>query len=142
MWIGVQAEPYLFALQRNKKPHKYDFSAGPNRRRSRDPNFKSIRFYRYLVRFWRGPASTLIAIFDLRMPGMDGFEVLRRLRTRVDFKSDLLVIVLTADTAVDLRAQCLELGANEMLFKPVAMDALGDVIVRVLASAGWGGVIE
>ncbi|GHH26580.1 hypothetical protein GCM10008023_41350 [Sphingomonas glacialis] len=76
------------------------------------------------------------------MPGMDGFEVLRRLRTRVDFKSDLLVIVLTADTAVDLRAQCLELGANEMLFKPVAMDALGDVIVRVLASAGWGGVIE
>lgn len=83
-----------------------------------------------------------LVLLDLRMPNMDGFEVLRRLRTRVDAKSYLPVIVLTADTAVNLRARCLELGANEVLFKPVAMDALFDVIGSVLASAGSGGVIE
>ncbi len=83
-----------------------------------------------------------LILLDLRMPNMDGFEVLRQVRARVDSKSDLPVIVLTADTAVDLRARCIELGANEVLFKPVAMDALFDVIGRVLASAGSGGVIE
>ena len=80
----------------------------------------------------------VIVLLDLRMPGMDGFETLQRIRARGDAKASLPVIVLTADTAVDLRERCLEVGADDVLFKPVAMDALFDAIGRVLATRGGG----
>jgi CheY-like chemotaxis protein len=53
----------------------------------------------------------------------------------------LPIIVVTADTAVDLRERCVSAGADEVLFKPVAMDALFDAIGRLLAQ-GEGGVIS
>ncbi|PKP90692.1 MAG: response regulator [Alphaproteobacteria bacterium HGW-Alphaproteobacteria-16] len=74
-----------------------------------------------------------VILVDLRMPGMDGIEAIERIRARNDAKADLPVIVVTADTAVDLRERCLTAGADEVLFKPVAMDALFDTIGRVLA---------
>ena len=80
-------------------------------------------------------------LLDLRMPGMDGIEALRRIRARSDAKANLPVIVVTADTAVDLRERCLAEGADEVLFKPVAMDALFDAIGRMLARPGAGGII-
>ncbi|PMY02001.1 response regulator, partial [Pseudomonas sp. MPR-R2A5] len=48
-----------------------------------------------------------IVLLDLRMPGMDGFETLRHIRARSDAKAHLPVIVVTADTAVDLRERCI-----------------------------------
>ncbi len=74
-----------------------------------------------------------LVLLDLRMPGMDGFEVIRRIRMRDDAKRDLPIIVVTADAAVDLAERCLHAGADEVLFKPVAMDALFDAIGRILA---------
>ena len=74
-----------------------------------------------------------MVLLDLRMPGVDGFETLRRIRERGDAKGEVPVIVVTADTAVDLRERCLSLGADEVLFKPVAMDALFDTIGAVIA---------
>lgn len=79
-----------------------------------------------------------VVLVDLRMPGTDGFETIRRIRARDDEKGKLPIIVVTADTAVDLRARCLGLGADDVLFKPVAMDALFDSIGRVLASRDGG----
>ncbi|WP_109806114.1 response regulator [Sphingosinithalassobacter portus] len=77
-----------------------------------------------------------VVLVDLRMPGMDGMEALRRIRARDDAKAQLPLIVVTADTAVDLRQRCLEAGADEVMFKPVAMDSLFDTIGRVLATRG------
>lgn len=82
-----------------------------------------------------------LILLDLRMPGMDGFEALRRIRARSDAKSDLPVIILTADTAVDLRERCLADGADEVLFKPVAMDSLFDAIGRMLAKRSGDAMI-
>jgi len=83
-----------------------------------------------------------VALVDLRMPGMDGFEAIRRIRARDDEKRKLPIIVVTADTAIDLRERCLAIGADEVLFKPVAMDSLFDAIGRQLArSAKDGGMI-
>jgi len=73
-----------------------------------------------------------IVLLDLRMPGMDGFEALERIRARGDAKAQLPVIVVTADIAPDLRDRCLALGAVEVMFKPVAMDSLFDAIGRML----------
>jgi CheY-like chemotaxis protein len=83
-----------------------------------------------------------IVLVDLRMPGMDGFEAIRRIRARDDAKANLPIIVVTADTAVDLRERCIAVGADEVLFKPVAMDSLFDAIGRQLArGAEDGGMI-
>ena len=74
-----------------------------------------------------------MVLVDLRMPGMDGLTAIRHIRARPDAKAKLPIIVVTADTAPDLREQCLAAGADEVIFKPVAMDALFDAIGRLLA---------
>jgi CheY-like chemotaxis protein len=81
-----------------------------------------------------------MALVDLRMPGMDGITAIERIRARADAKAKLPIIVVTADTAIDLRERCLAAGANEVLFKPVAMDALFEAMGRILAG-GEDGVI-
>ncbi len=81
-------------------------------------------------------------LVDLRMPGMDGFEAIGRIRARTDSKAEIPIVVVTADAAVDLKERCLKLGADEVLFKPVAMDQLFDAIGRILARrAGDHGII-
>lgn len=83
-----------------------------------------------------------VILVDLRMPGMDGFEAIERIRARGDAKRELPIIVVTADTAPDLTERCKRLGADEVLFKPVAMDALFDAIGRILAAkSGEGDII-
>ncbi len=83
-----------------------------------------------------------IVLMDLRMPGMDGLTAIKHIRARSDAKAALPVIVITADTAVDLREQCMRDGADEVLFKPVAMDSLFDAIGRLMArDAQSGGTI-
>lgn len=80
-----------------------------------------------------------IVLMDLRMPGMDGMTAIRQIRAREDAKAALPVIVITADTAVDLREQCMRDGADEVLFKPVAMDSLFDAIGRLMARGAQSG---
>lgn len=82
-----------------------------------------------------------IVLLDLRMPGMDGLTALKHIRARTDAKADVPVIVLTADTAIDLRERCLAAGADEVLFKPVAMDSLFDAVGRMLAKGTGDGMI-
>ena len=79
-------------------------------------------------------------LMDLRMPGMDGIEAIRHIRARGDAKAKLPIIVVTADTALELREKCLSEGADEVLFKPVAMDALFEAMGRILAG-GDGDMI-
>ncbi|SFR87356.1 response regulator [Sphingomonas jatrophae] len=82
-----------------------------------------------------------IILMDLRMPGMDGLTAIRHLRQRTDDKANLPVIVVTADTAADLRSQCLASGADDVLQKPVAMNSLFDSIGRMLAKASEEGAM-
>ena len=83
-----------------------------------------------------------VALVDLRMPGMDGLSAIRHIRARGDAKAAIPIIVVTADTAADLRDRCIEAGADEVLFKPVAMDSLFDAIGRLMArDMPGGGVI-
>jgi CheY-like chemotaxis protein len=82
-----------------------------------------------------------IVLIDLRMPGMDGITAIRHIRARGDARGDVPIIVVTADAAIDLRERCLAAGADEVIFKPVAMDALFDAMGRVLAKGADGGMI-
>ncbi len=78
-------------------------------------------------------------LLDLRMPGMDGFDVTRHIRARHDAKARIPIIILTADAAADLRDHCIAAGADDVLFKPVAMEALFDTIGRLIARDVQGG---
>jgi DNA-binding response OmpR family regulator len=62
-----------------------------------------------------------LIILDVMLPGIDGFEVLRRLRaTKVDSR----VLILTARGEVSDRVSGLALGADDYLAKPFAMQEL------------------
>ncbi|HEY8101471.1 MAG TPA: response regulator transcription factor [Burkholderiaceae bacterium] len=60
-------------------------------------------------------------VLDIGLPGIDGFEVVRRLRGR---GSNLPVLLLTARDAVHDRVHGLELGADDYLVKPFASPEL------------------
>ena len=83
-----------------------------------------------------------VILVDLRMAGMDGLTAIGHIRNRDDQKANLPVIVITADTSPNLRADCLAAGADDMLLKPVAMAELFDVIGRVMASKSDDGVLD
>lgn len=74
-----------------------------------------------------------LILMDLRMPGMDGLAAIAHIRARADAKATVPIIVVTADTAPNLREKCLASGADEILLKPVAMQALFETIGRVCA---------
>jgi CheY-like chemotaxis protein len=80
-------------------------------------------------------------LIDLRMPGMDGITAIGHIRARPDRKAAVPIIVITADTALDLRERCIAAGADEVLFKPVAMDALFEAMGRILARDADGGML-
>jgi DNA-binding response OmpR family regulator len=62
-----------------------------------------------------------LIVLDVMLPGMDGFEVLRRLRAA---KIDSRVLILTARGEVRDRVTGLGLGADDYLAKPFAMQEL------------------
>jgi len=82
-----------------------------------------------------------IVLMDLRMPGMDGITAIRHIRAKTAPKSGLPVIVVTADTAVDLRERCIAAGADDVILKPVAMGALLNAMGRMVAKASGGDII-
>src|SRR2546427_1323115 len=76
----------------------------------------------------RGGAFDVI-LSDMRMPGISGIEVLRRLRER---RVDTAFIVMTAFGTVDTAVEAMKLGAVDFVQKPFFRDEL---LMRVLAAA-------
>jgi len=69
-----------------------------------------------------------VALLDIMMPGMDGFETLRRLRTF----SQVPVLILTAKDDEEDRIKGLELGADDYVGKPFSHRELVSRIRAVL----------
>ncbi len=68
---------------------------------------------------------------DIQMPGIDGYEVLRRLRAR-DATRDIPVIAVSANAMPHDVAASLAAGFDAYLAKPLEMDALHDAVRRLL----------
>jgi PAS domain S-box-containing protein len=64
-----------------------------------------------------------LILLDIRMPDMDGFEVLRRLRARPE-SHDIPVVFLSAASEVEERVQGLQMGAVDFITKPFLMEEL------------------
>jgi DNA-binding NtrC family response regulator len=76
--------------------------------------------------------SVDLIFLDLRMPGMDGLEVLRRLRANRT-KANLPVIILTAYAGSSNTIEAMKLGAFDYLTKPVGRGDISRVLARALA---------
>ncbi len=75
-----------------------------------------------------------LLILDLGLPKLGGLEILRRLRSR---GSHLPVLILTAADSVEQRVQGLDLGADDFMAKPFALQEL-EARVRALTRRGLG----
>jgi len=77
-----------------------------------------------------------LLLLDLRLPGMDGRSVLRRMRRERD---EMPVLVLTASDSVDVKVNCLDLGADDYLVKPFETRELVARIKAVIRRHGSSG---
>jgi putative two-component system response regulator len=73
-----------------------------------------------------------LVLLDLAMPGMDGFEVLARLRPLMDEEGFLPVVILTGERSPEIRERALRLGGKDFLNKPVDLTELEARILNLL----------
>ncbi|MBN2385079.1 response regulator [bacterium] len=72
-----------------------------------------------------------LIVLDLMMPGLNGFELCKELKTRREF-NHIPIIMLTAKKDHDARVAGLMVGANDYLTKPFEIQELIDMIIRQL----------
>ncbi len=75
------------------------------------------------------PLPNLI-LLDLKMPGIDGFEVLRQIKNTEKLKR-IPVIILTSSKEEGDRALSYDIGANSYLLKPVSFDGFIEVVKQI-----------
>jgi len=107
--------------------------------------FESVGIHNTVIRFkdgqeaWdflSGPAAgietgkTYLLLLDIRMPRLDGVELLRRIKSDPRLKNMPVVILTTTDDPREISA-CYDLGCNNYLVKPVEFEKFAEVIKRL-----------
>ena len=80
-----------------------------------------------------------LVLLDVRMPGLDGVQVLRRIR---ELDDSVPVIMVTANEDVGLAKETLKLGAFDYIAKPFDFEYLDRAVAAGLARAGTKPVDE
>jgi YesN/AraC family two-component response regulator len=68
-----------------------------------------------------------VMIIDLKMPGIDGMEILKQVKTT---RPEIEVIVLTGHGSESDRKRCMQLGAFAYMQKPVDIDELSETLKK------------
>jgi CheY-like chemotaxis protein len=71
-----------------------------------------------------------VVLLDIKMPRMNGLEVLKRLRARSEYSSVPIVMLSASDHESDVR-YCREHGANDYVVKPTNLDAFARELQRL-----------
>ena len=69
-----------------------------------------------------------LMLLDIKMPGMDGVEVLKRTK---EMRPELSVVMTTAQATVETAVQAIEMGALDYLMKPFDPDTLVPLVVKM-----------
>lgn len=86
--------------------------------------------------FQRGPGpvreagQTYLVVLDIRMPKVDGVEVLRRIKADAGLRKMPVIMLTTTDDAREV-ARCHELGCSVYLQKPVDYDRFAEAMRRL-----------
>ena len=75
-----------------------------------------------------------LILLDLMMPGIDGFEVIKRLRANPETQG-IHIIVLSALNSNEDVVKAFNLGANDFIMKPIIMEKLLACVVTQLQLA-------
>jgi CheY-like chemotaxis protein len=75
-----------------------------------------------------------IMLLDIKMPKMDGFDVLREVRSRAEFKAMRIIVLTSSEDIFDVN-KAYDLGANSFLVKPLEFENY-TAMMRTL-SAFW-----
>ncbi len=70
-----------------------------------------------------------LILLDIRMPGMDGMEVLRKVR---EIRPDIRVIMITAYGTIESAVEAMKLGAVDFLQKPFDPEEIRGLVSRVI----------
>ncbi len=98
--------------------------------RARDGS-EALEFFAFLTRSERGQHGRLVVLLDIRMPQIDGIEVLRRMKTEEPNSIVPVYMLTTSDDPREVE-QCFLLGCNAYLVKPIPYDALVEAIKRLV----------
>jgi CheY-like chemotaxis protein len=79
-----------------------------------------------------------IILLDMSLPGIDGWDVARKLKASVATKA-IPLVALTAHAMAGDRQRCMEAGCDDYATKPVQFDALCAVIDRWVATLATVG---
>ena len=66
-----------------------------------------------------------IVLLDIRMPGIDGIETLKKIR---EIDKEVGIVMITAVDEEGVGRKCLELGAYDYIVKPLSLDYLETVL--------------
>ncbi len=72
-----------------------------------------------------------LILLDIKMSGMDGYEICRKLRQNPE-TTTLPIIMFSASDSKMTRTRAREIGADDFLLKPFAIEQLLDVIKKHL----------
>lgn len=82
------------------------------------------------VRVFGDGADWSLVVLDQRMPGMDGLETLRELKSR---NANARVVMATAYASIELAVDAMKLGASDFVRKPMTPEVLRNAIAAALA---------
>lgn len=107
--------------------------------------FESVGVYNRIIRFRDGreawdflsgaspgmeAGTGYLLLLDIRMPGLDGIEVLRRVKRDPRLKTMPVIMLTTTDDPMEI-GRCYDLGCNNYLVKPVEFDKFAEVLKRL-----------
>jgi CheY-like chemotaxis protein len=78
----------------------------------------------------RDPSQAYLLLLDIRMPKLDGVEVLRRVKAHPDLRTMPVIMLTTTDDPREV-AECYALGCNSYVTKPVNFDDFSEVVKRL-----------
>ncbi|WP_033827492.1 response regulator [Bacillus andreraoultii] len=81
--------------------------------------------------------SPNLVLLDIKIPGMDGIEILRRLK---EFNPDIRVIIMTAYGELDIINEAKELGALTHFAKPFDIEELSKTVNQYLTDKTVGKI--
>jgi CheY-like chemotaxis protein len=76
-----------------------------------------------------------LLFMDMMMPGMDGLETTREIRSDESIGRQPLIIAFTANATTEDRKACLDAGMDDYISKPVSSEMLANILDRAKREA-------
>ena len=84
----------------------------------------------YLARWEAGEPTPTVILLDLKLPKVDGLEVLRRIKSHPNFRAIPIVVLTTSAEDHDIQT-AYQLGVNSYIVKPVDFDKFIQVAAQI-----------